>query len=288
MKAIKAVASNDAACSNKSSKRQTNVRVSDAHVHQDVQITNTSRQHLLSNSFTSTTIDTKLETIRTQRLVTKVGRFVLTKATSVGTLFSLGRRAVAVVIDNPAFYLRPNRHTGTTIKAMVITTLITLYLAIETKEAIRTNAMHKVITGILPKALITKLCHLVIFDSQLALSSILAFHGTFWNLSFIIFTMLSIMVWSTATWSMRLILPLFLAVSSIDTKDVIIVVPTRDWHWNFTILSDMLNTKFIDGISTITKVLDISKAICDTWNTRAAIVALVLWIAASNIRSSTL
>jgi hypothetical protein len=34
--------------------------------------------------------------------------------------------------------------------------------------------------------------------------------------------------------------------------------------------------------------LSISKAICDTWNALSAIVALVLWITASYIRSAAL
>jgi hypothetical protein len=146
MEAIRTVTSNDTACNNKSSKRQTNLKVRVALYIKMFKSLTTRRQNLLSNSFTSTTIDTKLESIRAHGLVAKVGRLVLTKATSVGTLFSLGRGAVAVVIDNTALYLCPNSHTRTTIKAMVIPTLITLYLAMETKEAIRTNAMHKVIT----------------------------------------------------------------------------------------------------------------------------------------------
>lgn len=119
------------------------------------------------------------------------------------------------------------------------------------------------------------------------MSAILTFQITLGYLSLFVFTMLSIIVRTTSTRPMRFIPIILLAMSSIDTKDMLLIV-ARNWYWNFTILSNMRHTEFIHGITAIAKFLCISKAIGGTRNAVSAIVTLVRSITASYIGSTTL
>jgi hypothetical protein len=193
-----------------------------------------------------------------------------------------------MVIDHTALQLRSNRHTGSTIEAMMITTLFALDFTRKAKVIFGTNTMHKGIRHVFPIGSIAKLCHFVILNSQFTLTTIGALQCTVWNGTFTIFTMRSIMIRSTSTRPMRFFHPLFLTVPSIDTKDVIRFIATSYGHWNFTILSYMLDTMLVNGVIAIAKVLIIAKPILDTWNALSTIVALVVFIFTTNIGSTTL
>jgi len=98
--------------------------------------------------------------------------------------------------------------------------------------------------------------------------------------------MLSIIVGTTLTRPTRILFQAVLTVPSIDTKGRVIVT-TRLWHRNLTVLANVRHIKVIDGISAITKLLCISKAIGSARDAPSVIVTLVVTILASNISATT-
>ena len=96
-----------------------------------------------------------------------------------------------------------DRNTLATVEAMMIATRLARDLTVQSKVALRTEAVHKVFRRVFPKILVRQLRHLIGFDAEVAQATVMAFESAVGDLSLGELTVRPVMFGSTVTWAVR-------------------------------------------------------------------------------------
>jgi hypothetical protein len=101
--------------------------------------------------------------------------FILAKASTVGLVVVVGGGTVAMMIDVHATIRKGvfDSNARATVEAVMFATLLTVDLTLQSKVALRTEAVHEVLRRIFPKVSIRNRSLLISLDAELALSLIL-------------------------------------------------------------------------------------------------------------------
>jgi hypothetical protein len=135
--------------------------------------------------------------------------FILTKASSIGLVVLVGGGTVTMIIDLHATIRKVkgvfHSNTRAPVEAVMLATLLALDLTLQSKVALRTEAVHEVLRRVFPEDLIRKHSLLISLDAELALSLILTHQCAFGDLSFFVFAMGTAEFRTTPAWAVRFI-----------------------------------------------------------------------------------